>query len=143
LSPDLSLLGGTILSDEISSTTVTAGVSGLFYFGQWDKLRAYVSPGYAYGRVFSNSGSTFLTDDKHTNYQVTGSFGAHYQFHHRFAVFGETGFGYSHSRTTFSSTLLGPVIPLGPNVTPVKRTSETNSHSWGTRTGAGVIFYLK
>ena len=75
---------------------------------------------------------------------MTGSFGAHYQFHHRFAVFGETGFGYNHSSTTFSSILLGPVIPVGPNIpAPVTRSAETNSHSWGTRTGAGVIFYFK
>lgn len=144
LIPDLALLGGAIQSDEISSTIVTAGVSGLFYFGQWDKLRAYVSPGYAYGRAFSNIGSTFLNDDKHTTYQVTGSFGAHYQFHHRFAVFGETGIGYNHSRTTFSTTLFVPVIPVGVNVpAPVIRTAETNSHNWSTRTGAGVIFYFK
>jgi Outer membrane protein beta-barrel domain len=143
LSPDLSFLTGTTLSDEISSTIVTAGVSGLFYFGQWDKLRAYVSPGYAYGRVFSNSGSTFFSDDRHMTFQVTGSFGAHYQFHHRFAVFGETGLGYNHSHTTFSSSLVILTTP-GLNVpAPVTRTAETNSHNWSTRTGAGVIFYFK
>jgi len=143
LFPDLSFLGDTSLSDETSSTTVTAGVSGLFYFGQWDKLRAYVSPGYAYGRAFSNAGSTLLSDDGHSFYQVTGSFGAHYQFHHRFAVFGETGFGYNHSHTTFSTTLVVPTLP-GLNVpAPVARTAEINSHNWATRTGAGVIFYFK
>jgi hypothetical protein len=58
-------------------------------------------------------------------------------------VFGETGFGYTRTRTTLTSVLLLPVIPVGPSVpAPVTR-SEINSHSWGTRTGAGVIFYLK
>jgi hypothetical protein len=130
-------LGGT------SSTTVTAGVSGLFYFGEWDKLRAYVSPRYTYSRLTSDSGSTFSTDARNSAYAVTGSFGAHYQPHRRFAVFGETGFGYTRTRTTLTSVLLLPVIPVGPTVpAPVTR-SEINSHSWATRTSAGVIFYFK
>jgi opacity protein-like surface antigen len=129
---------------ETSSTTVTAGVSGLFYFGEWDKLRAYVSPRYAYGRLTSNTGSTFAADNRNSTYAVTGSFGAHYQLHHRFAVFGETGFGYNHSRTTFTSIIGIPLIPVGPNVpAPVSRSEEINSHSWATRSGAGVIFYFK
>jgi len=129
---------------ETSSTTVTAGVSGLLYFGEWDKLRAYVSPRYTYARLTSSSGSTFSTDTRNSAYTVTGSFGAQYQLHRRFAVFGETGFGYNHARTTFSSVILLPVIPVGPNVpAPVSRSEEINSHSWSTRSGAGVIFYFK
>src|SRR5262249_50887099 len=48
------------LSDDLgdtSTTAVTAGVSGLFYFGQWDKLRAYVSPRYTYARLTAETGS--------------------------------------------------------------------------------------
>jgi hypothetical protein len=136
--PDVSVNVG-----ETSSTTVTAGVSGLFYFGEWDKLRAYVSPRYTYARLTSNSGSTFSTDARNSAYTVTGSFGAHYQLHRRFAVFGETGFGYTRTRTTLTSVLLLPVIPVVPTVpAPVTR-SEINSHSWAIRTSAGVIFYLK
>jgi creatinine amidohydrolase/Fe(II)-dependent formamide hydrolase-like protein len=42
-----------------------------------------------------------------------------------------------------ASVLLLPVIPVGPTVpAPVTR-SEINSHSWATRTSAGVIFYFK
>jgi hypothetical protein len=129
---------------ETSSTTVTAGVSGLFYFGEWDKLRAYASPRYTYARLTSDSGSTFSTDIRNSAYTVTGSFGAQYQLHRRFAVFGETGFGYTHTRTTFSSSLLVTIIPVGPNVpAPVTQSTETISHNWSTRTGAGVIFYFK
>lgn len=128
---------------ETSSTTVTAGVSGLFYFGQWDKLRAYVSPRYTYTRLTSDTGSTFSTDARNSAYTLTGSFGAHYQLHRRFAVFGETGFGYTRTRTTLTSVLLLPVIPVGPTIpAPVTR-SEINSHSWATRTSAGAIFYLR
>ena len=128
---------------ETSSTTVIAGVSGLFYFGEWDKLRAYLSPRYTYSRLSSSSGSTFSSDARNSAYAVTGSFGAQYQLHRRFAVFGETGFGYTHTRTSFTTILQLPVIQFGPNLSPVEQSTETNSHSWGTRTGAGVIFYFK
>jgi hypothetical protein len=117
----------------------------LFYFGQWDKLRAYVSPRYTYARLTaeSGSGSTFNFDTRNSVHAVTGSFGAHYQLHRRFAVFGETGFGYSRSRTTSTSRLLLPVITVPNLPSPVSQSSETNSHNWATRTSAGVIFYLK
>jgi hypothetical protein len=128
---------------ETSSTTVIAGVSGLFYFGEWDKLRAYLSPRYTYSRLTSSLNSTFGTETRNSAYTVTGSFGAHYQLHRRFAVFGETGFGYTHTRSSFTSVFLQPVIPVGINVSPVAQFEETNSHSWSTRTGAGVIFYFK
>ena len=59
-------------------------------------------------------------------------------------MFGETGFGYLHTRTTLTSSILLSIIPVVPNVpAPVTRSTETNSHSWATRTGAGVIFYFK
>jgi len=144
ISSGLSLPDPSVDVGETSSTTVAAGVSGLFYFGEWDKLRAYVSPRFTYARLTSNSGSTFSTDSRNSAYTITGSFGAHYQLHRRFAVFGETGFGYTHTRTSFTSLLLLPVIPVGPNVPArVTQSAETNSHLWGTRTGAGVIFYFK
>jgi hypothetical protein len=128
---------------EASSTTVTAGVSGLFYFGQWDKLRAYLSPRYTYSRLTGSSGSTFVSDTRNSAFTVTGSFGAQYQLHRRFAVFGETGFGYTHTHSSFTSTLRLSVIPVGINVSPVTQSEETNSHNWGIRTAAGVIFYFK
>src|SRR5262245_22279327 len=144
ISSGLSLPG---LSDDVgesSSTAVTAGVSGLFYSGKWDRLHAYVSPRYTYSHLTSESGSTFSIDGRNSAYTVTGSFGAHYQLHRRFAVFGETGFGYTHSHTTSTSRLLLPVIPVGLNLpSPVSQSIEANSHSWNTRTGAGVIFYFK
>src|SRR5262245_18355091 len=140
----LSLPGLTDDLGESSSTAVTAGVSGLFYFGKWDKLRAYMSPRSTYSRLTSESGSTFSIDGRDSGYTITGSFGAHYQLHRRFAVFGETGFGYSHTHTTSTSRLLLPVIPVGPTLpSPVSQSIETNSHRSNTRTGAGVIFYFK
>jgi hypothetical protein len=144
ISSGVSLPGVSDDQGKTSSTTVTAGVSGLFYFGEWDKLRAYVSPRYTYTRLMSDAGSTFSTDARNSAYTVTGSFGAQYQFHRRFAVFGETGFGYAHTRTTLTSSILLSIIPVGPNVpAPVTRSVETHSRSWSTRTGAGVVFYFR
>jgi len=142
--PDISILGESIGSGRSSSTTVTAGVSGLLYLWRWDKLGAYVSPRYSYSHLTSNSGSTFAIDSGNSNYTVTGSFGAQYQIHQRFAVFGETGFGYSHSTSTVSSTsVVYLVSPALPNIVPSVSTSQTVSRSWATRGGAGVIFYFK
>jgi hypothetical protein len=140
---DFSSLGDPVDSEGSSSTSLTTGVSGLIYVRTWDKVRAYLSPRYDYGRIWSNAGSTFLTENKHSAYAVTGSFGAQYQLHQRFAVFGEAGFGYSHSSTTYTSSLVLPVIPVGVNVAPVSRSDEIATHSWSTRSGAGVIFYFK
>ena len=136
------LVGVSAASGESSSTSLTAGVSGLLYLGTWDKLRAYVSPRYAYGRLTSNSGSTFASDATNATHIVIGSFGAHYQLHRRFAVFGEAGYGYSHSRTTLTSVVLQ--IPGLPNIpAPVSRFADIVSHRWGTSSGVGVIFYFK
>jgi hypothetical protein len=145
LGSDISFFGESSGFGESSSTTLTVGVSALLYLGEWDKLRAYVSPRYAYGRNWSSSGTTFGIDNKHSTYTVAGSFGAQYQLHRRFAVFGETGFGYNHARSTLtSSVFVLPAIQLLPNVpAPVSRSTEINSHVWGTRSGAGVIFYFK
>lgn len=140
----ISFLDSAVASGESSSTTVTTGLSGLVYLGKWDKLRAYVSPRYAYGHLTSNSGTTFAVDNKNSTHTLTGSFGAQYQLHRRFAVFGETGVGYTRSSTTFTSLILLPVLPLGPNVpAPVSQSQEIVSRSWGTRSGVGVIFYFK
>ena len=137
--PRFDILGSTVSAASSSdSTTVTVGVSGLLYLGKWDHLRTYVSPRFSYGRLSSSSGTTVTIDNTNSNYTTTGSFGAQYQIHRRFAVFGETGFGYSHSRTSFSSGISLPVQPTFPVTT-----TETVSTSWGTRSGAGVIFYFK
>ena len=109
---------------------LTTGVSARLYMHTWDNLRAYVSPKYSYGRSTQRGGSSSLTiENKNVTNSFTGSFGAQYAFHKKFAAYGETGVVYS--RLTFTSSdnlgLLG---------------SESKSNEWHSRSAVGVIFYF-
>jgi hypothetical protein len=128
--------------NEFSSdtTTVSAGASGLFYLSRWDQVRAYVSPRFSYGHATSESGGTLGLSLKSSTYNVVGSFGAQYTPHKRFAVFGETGVGYSHS--TSSSTYAIPSLLLEGR-SPTRPTTTSTLTGFSTRTGVGVVFYFK
>ena len=108
--------------------TVGIGVSALFYLKNWDALRTYVAPRFAYTRGTTTVDSAFGGDSDLTSegFTLNGLFGAQYAFHPRFSVFGEVGVGY-----TSTETRLSP---------PVDGKTETNS--FGTRTGVGVIFFF-
>jgi hypothetical protein len=111
-----------------SSRSTGVGVSALFYVRKWDSLRAYVSPRFGYQRssfTFSGSPSSPSTN----TYSGSGSFGAEYQLHRRFAVFAETGLAYS--RANVNETTLAPGFPI-----------QSSSHTWGTRAGVGAILYF-
>jgi hypothetical protein len=111
------------------TSTVEVGVSGLFVVGRWDKLRAYVSPGYSYRRTDRSSetpppfgeATTFTL----TGHTLSGSFGAQYSLHERFSVFGEAGLQYlfQEARSGLS-------------------TIDNGTTTIGTRTAIGVIFYF-
>jgi hypothetical protein len=115
------------------TTTVSGGASGLFYVATWDRVRAYVSPRFSYARSTSDSTGTIGIASKNSTYTVVGSFGAQYTPHKRFAVFGETGLGYSRSKAS-TTTLVVPIV--------LPATTSTLT-SFGTRSGVGVIFYFK
>jgi hypothetical protein len=120
---------------------VSSGASGLLYVSRWDHVRAYVSPRFAYGRTTSDSVGTIGISLKNSTYNVVGSFGAQYTPHKRFAVFGETGFGYNRSTNT-TTTVVVPIV-LPPGLEPARPTTKTTLTGFGTRTGVGVIFYIK
>ncbi|HET9360700.1 MAG TPA: hypothetical protein VFO58_13195 [Vicinamibacterales bacterium] len=98
------------------TTAIGIGISVLFYARATDQLRLYFVPRFGYGRT---STSTPNIDPTETT-QGSGSFGAQYSLHRRFAVFGEAGVLFSHATGEFT----------------------TSSNSWGTRTGVGVIVYF-
>ena len=108
--------------------SVGIGVSALFYFAEWDALRTYVAPRFAYSRGSTDIASAFGSDSDLTSEGITlnGLFGAEYSLHRRFSVFGEVGLGYSSSETRLSPPVDG----------------KTETSSVGTRTGVGVIFYF-
>ena len=112
------------------------GVSGLFYVRQWESLRAYVSPRFAYSRSTTSSQQTISprntsvsAESTFNSYLASGSLGAQYSLGRRFAVFAETGFGYTHTTSSGTST-------LGSS------SGENHNNSWGTRAGIGAILYF-
>ena len=123
------------------TTTVNGGASGLFYVAKWDRVRAYVSPRFSYGHSSSGSTGTIGIALKNSTYNVVGSFGAQYTPQKRFAVFGETGIGYSRSKTS-TTTVVVPIV-LPPGLEPARPTATNTSTGFGTRAGVGVIFYFK
>ncbi len=127
-----------------SSTLYGVGVSGLFYVKRWDALRAYVSPRYTYQHGSSTSTLAInlpisipielpsiesgIRSSQHT---ISGSFGAQFQAHEHFGVFGELGAAYS--------TLKLSVDTLVPQT---GLNAGSTGHSFGVRSSAGVIFYF-
>jgi hypothetical protein len=122
---------------------VSVGLSALFYFHEWDALRAYVSPRVAYTRgtihsstttilpiviaVFPPPPPTAVTNTASTTmsgYLTSGSFGAEYSFGRRFAIFGEIGLAYTDSTTT------------------TRPDFSASSRGFGTRSGVGAMFYF-
>jgi hypothetical protein len=123
-------------SDSDSDTwTIGVGASGIFYLRQWDKVRSYFSPRYAYFRGEATTMSSIslpggLLDGLESTttssqHQVVGSFGAQFAAHDKFSVYGEVGVGFTRQRSR--SELSG---------------GRGTSNHLGTRSGVGVIFYF-
>ena len=113
------------LSD-ISSKSVTFGVSALVYTHRWDDLRLYVSPrfSYSYGTTSINE-PVNIADSTVSSWAATGSIGGQYALGTRFGVFAEAGLVYSSQQSETGSIR-------------VDRTTWT----FGTRTAIGGILYF-
>jgi hypothetical protein len=133
--PELALSGNSSEStsssfeSEAEGWTIATGASVLLYLNTYDNLRTYFTPRFTYSRLSTTSESEGpftnpTTKTTGNSVGATGSFGAEYSLGNKFAVFGEAGFGFSHSTTTSSTA-------------GVKVTGNT----WGTRAGVGVIFF--
>ena len=145
LRPELTF-GGSSSETSITTTTTTpisinsdnwsvgTGVSALFYLKTEDKLRTYVSPRFIYSHTSSSSDTSGLTTvPGQTSVDLSqsgdawggiGSFGAQYAVGDRFTVFGEFGFGFTHSSTSRSAT-----------------GASGSGNAWGTRGGVGIVYY--
>jgi hypothetical protein len=120
-------------TSESDTWTLGVGASGILYLRQWDRLRSYFSPRYAYFRgettsttsiflpVVDNAENT-TTSSQH---QIVGSFGAQFAAHDKFSVYGEVGIGFTRQRSR--SELSG---------------GRGTGNQLGTRSGVGVIFYF-
>jgi hypothetical protein len=112
--------------NNLTSWQFGVGASALFYFARHENLRPYFSPQWSYSHLSSGSSST-ATGNANT---FSGMVGAQYALGGRFAVFGETGAGYSRSSTTVE---IG-----GGSISP----STRHTDNFGTRSRVGVILYF-
>ena len=133
--PELNFSGGSgesetsFFASTSDSWAIGTGVSVLFYMKKYDRLQTYVSPRFTYSHTSNSSDiagpvSTPETNASSNSYGFAGLFGAEQSLGDKFAVFGEVGFGFSHST---SKTSLSP--------------TKLSSNTWGTRAGVGVVFF--
>jgi hypothetical protein len=126
--PDFQFSQSSTGSLSSSSLSTAVGVSALFYVRKWDNLRAYVSPRFGFQHTSLTTTGSTVNPFSQDQYSYAGSFGAEYQLHRRFAVFGEAGIGYSH-------TVMDNPLGFGASV-------SNTGHIWGTRAGVGAIVYF-
>jgi hypothetical protein len=125
LRPELSFTRNTVeqttgsTTNDSSSWQLGAGGSALFYMGDDNGLRMYLSPRFILSRAKSSTSS----NGAQNAYNTSGSVGAQYGLGERFAIFGELGLNYAWQKT--SSTL-----------------STVKSSSFGTRSSVGVAIYF-
>jgi hypothetical protein len=145
------ILGSNGNTSSSDSWQTGFGLSALFFLSGTDALRTYVSPRFSYtqSNVSTNVGGSPLASGSDIwSYVTSGSFGAQYTVARHFGVFGEVGLSYS-SATTRTSTVetVTTSIGISPGGATVRTTtftvrSDLHTHTLGTRSGAGVIFYF-
>lgn len=135
---DSTTLSGVVSAPQFATTegwSVGFGLSALFYITHTDAFRMYVSPRFAYTRSTSNNSATgaggtqVVTSNQSVTatYSGSGSLGAQYSLHRRFAVFGELGFAYNDNESATSSDVFRV---------------DTSGKTVGFRSGAGVIVFF-
>lgn len=127
-----STYSGDFMVGESDSDAAAFGIGfkALFYLKQWDSLRAFVTPGFVYGRATTtNTLATNSAKSTSSSYQVLGSFGAQYALSRRFGILGEVGIQYSdvENDNTLSDGTSG---------------TSSSTKNFGTRAAVGVVLYL-
>lgn len=125
-------------SDSTSTTSGTSNwslgtaVSALFYLKKYDNVRTYVSPTYRYSHTSTTikpattiQGSVSNATSTGNSNGASGTFGAEYAPGTRVRIYGEVGFGYTHTT----------------NSTSIANLLTTTGNSWGTTAGVGFVFY--
>jgi hypothetical protein len=117
----------TLAERESSLSTLSTGVSGLFYLTKSDGLGTYLSPRFSYSWIsYDNSFSVAeLGEPSSSSYTLGGFFGVQYAPVRRFSVFGEVGIAGTSGKTTFDFDL----------------SSETSVI--GLRAGVGMVLYFR
>lgn len=126
--------GGPTLVNTTTSTswTTSVGLSALFYVKTLDRVRLYVAPRAAYLRTTididddqSSLGASF--DNSTSGFVAAGAFGAQYNAHERFAIFGELGGQYT-SQSSRSALSIS--------------SSRSENRTAGLRSAVGVTLYF-
>jgi len=120
------------------SRALAVGLSGLFYVREWEALRPYLAPRFAYSRSITTSVASNLTRESESvtsDYLVAGSFGLQYSLGRRFTIFAEVGVGYDRVNSSTRAYLPGTGVTVG---------SVTDATSWtiGPKSGIGAIFHF-
>jgi len=106
------------------------GLSVLLTVGEWEDVRAYVSPRFDYARTTSTIALALTASESDASVYGAGlAFGVQYTPARRFGVYGEAGLGYTRSTNEVSTS--------GLSIAPT-----TTSTGLGLRSGAGVVFYF-
>jgi hypothetical protein len=123
------------VTDEGSSGSwsVGAGLSSLLYVRQWEGLRGYFAPRFAYTR---STTSSELSDNTVSQYSFSGSFGLECALHRHFAVFAELGAAYTLQKSTNTS------YPSSSGITPVYPIATGKTQTVAPRSGIGAIVYF-
>src|SRR5262245_18406673 len=96
-------------SSTFDSTGVGVGVSGLFFLRKFDEIRTYGAPRFSYPHTSTTSASdvsigsvsqTSTIETTSSAYSLAGYFGAQDNAGKWFPVFGELGFGSTHTKET-------------------------------------------
>jgi len=145
------IIGATGTSTPSDNWQVGVGLSALFYLTHDGGFRTYVTPRFAYSKTNASNavaGSVVSSTSDGWTYTTSGSFGAQYSFARHFGVFGEVGAAYTSSTNRVSTVeSFTTVVGVSPGGVITRLTSSTfrsdvHSHSIGTRSGVGVIFYF-
>jgi hypothetical protein len=104
---------GTPITTRSTGLGTTVGVSLLCYGATHDHLRVYFSPRAVYVRTTTTTQSGGVTPAGQattSGYAASGSVGAQYALGHRFSIYAEVGYAFSHSSQGGASSSKGNSI---------------------------------
>jgi opacity protein-like surface antigen len=146
---------GYSYSSDTTSANVSPQSANIFgvgaklplYFKNWDDIRLYVAPGYAYARSHSKSSAqqtnpsvsfTSQNEIKSISHEGSGVWGIQYAVNDRISLFGEIGVTYQHMEYSNTTTTV-PEDIFGTSSSP----PQPAANSVGLKNSMGVIFCLK
>jgi hypothetical protein len=124
--------GATLVSTTTSTSwTTSVGLSALFYLKTIDRVRLYLAPRAAYLRttidIDDDQPLAGTFDNESDGFVAAGAFGAQFNAHERFAIFGELGLQYTSQTSTSAFALTR---------------NRSENRTAGLRSAVGVTLYF-